>query len=86
MSTEPATQVYHVHLAEDVAAALDLASPIETDRIDYYDSGVWVSTDEGRDFFPYEHVLTIRERTAPEAVVAGTGGSAEPERADPDEF
>lgn len=85
MSTDPSTQVYHVHLADDVAASLDLASPIETDRIDYYDAGIWVWTDEGRDFFPYEHVLTIRERTTPEAVVAGPGG-AETEPTDPDEF
>lgn len=86
MSTDPSTQIYHVHLADDVAASLDLATPIETEHIDYYESGIWVSTADGRDFFPYEHVLTIRERTTGEAVVAGPGGSAEPERADPDQF
>lgn len=77
MSTEPTSKVYHVHLADDVATALDLPSPIETDRIDYYDAGIWVTTEAGRDFFPYEHVLTIRERSAPEPVVAGTAGGAE---------
>lgn len=86
MTSEPTTRVYHVHLSDDVAAALDLTSPIETDRIDYYDAGIWVGTDDGRDFFPYEHVLTIRERAPPEPVAPGAGGTGEPEPTEPDQF
>jgi hypothetical protein len=37
---------------------------IETERIDYYDSGVWVTVDTGRDFYPYERIAVIEERPA----------------------
>jgi hypothetical protein len=57
---------YEVHLATDAVKQLDVSSPVETDRIDYYDSGLWVGRPDGRDFFPYHQVLTIRERPAGE--------------------
>lgn len=85
MSTEPTTQVSRVHLADDDAAALDLPTPIETDRIDHYDAGIWVTSGAGRDFFPYEQVLTIRERSAPAPMVARAGGGTEPDAGDRDD-
>jgi len=53
---------YEVHLDEAVASALGIDSPVETGHIDYYDAGFWVDLPQGRDFYPYRHVLTIRER------------------------
>jgi len=75
MATDDAT-TYEVHLAADVADQLDVDSPLRTDRIDYYDSGFWITRPEGRDFFPYGEVLTIRERT---------GTTAEEEAEEPGE-
>lgn len=55
---------YEVHLTQAVAEQLEVDSPVTTDRVDFYDSGLWVGTPDGRDFYPYEHVLTVRERSA----------------------
>ncbi|MFB6121879.1 MAG: hypothetical protein ABEJ78_00265 [Haloferacaceae archaeon] len=55
---------YVVYLtAATVADEPTVESPISTDHIDFYDSGVWVSRDVGRDFFPYERIRLIREGT-----------------------
>lgn len=53
---------YEVHLTSDATGSAGVESPVRTDRLDFYDSGVWAHTDDGRDFFPYEHVQVIRER------------------------
>lgn len=61
-----ATSRTTVHLRSAVADELDVDSPLEADAIDYYDSGIWVTHAAGRDFFPYDQLLAIREReTAP---------------------
>ena len=52
--------VYTIHLKADPSTRDSL--PIETERIDYYDSGLWVHVDEGRDFYPYERIEVIQER------------------------
>lgn len=54
---------YEVHLTDAVAEQLEVDSPVTTDHVDFYDSGLWVGTRDGRDFYPYEHVLTVRERS-----------------------
>lgn len=64
MSTQTGELTYEVVIASDVADELGVDSPVETDHIDYYENGLWVTTAEGRDFYPYDHVLTIRERPA----------------------
>ncbi|MEF8855788.1 MAG: hypothetical protein V5A16_00040 [Haloplanus sp.] len=51
-------QSFAVYLTEE-ASPDDV--PLQADGIDFYDSGVWVSHAGGRDFFPYERVLRIRE-------------------------
>jgi hypothetical protein len=51
-------QSFAVYLTEE-ATPDDV--PLRADAIDFYDSGVWVSHAAGRDFFPYERVLRIRE-------------------------
>jgi hypothetical protein len=57
------SQSFTVYLTEE-ASVDDDGDPIRADDIDFYDSGVWVSHAGGRDFFPYERILRIREGTA----------------------
>ncbi|MDZ7701589.1 MAG: hypothetical protein U5J98_05705 [Halobacteriales archaeon] len=80
MSNEPTTHRYEVHLEAAVAEELGVESPVETERIDYYDSGCWLATEEGRDFVPYDRLLAIRERPAEPEAAART---AEPEAEGP---
>jgi hypothetical protein len=54
------TQSYAVYLTEAASADVD-ADPLHADAVDFYDSGVWVTHADGRDFFPYERVRRIRE-------------------------
>jgi len=60
-------QSFAVYLTEE--ASFDGGGPLRADGIDFYDSGVWVSHAGGRDFFPYERVLRIREAAADTAGV-----------------
>jgi hypothetical protein len=52
------TQSYALYLTDEVTVDGD---PLHADAVDFYDSGVWVTHADGRDFFPYERVLRIRE-------------------------
>ena len=36
-------------------------SPVTSDHLDFYDSGVWVQLYAAREFYPYEQVAKIRE-------------------------
>jgi hypothetical protein len=58
-----ASATYELYLTDEAADAFD-AMPIAVDAVEYYDSGVWVTHADGRDFFPYERVVRIRERPA----------------------
>jgi len=72
---------YTVHLRDESG----VAEPVETSRIDYYESGLWVHVDGGRDFYPYDRIDVIEEREAPPAVAAeeaGPEGSGEATQAD----
>jgi len=51
-------QSFAVYLTEEASPG---DAPLRADDVDFYDSGVWVSHADGRDFFPYERVLRIRE-------------------------
>jgi len=66
------TQSYALYLTDEVTVDGD---PLHADAVDFYDSGVWVTHADGRDFFPYERVLRIREgaeeATADEAETTG---------------
>ena len=55
-----ANQSYALYLTDEVSADVG-GDPLRVDAVDFYDSGVWVSHADGRDFFPYERVLRIRE-------------------------
>jgi hypothetical protein len=78
MAKQTQRHSYEVHLTADIVEELGIDSPISTDRIDYYDSGLWVTHQEGRDFYPYDHVLTIHERSSVQET-AGTAASAQGE-------
>jgi hypothetical protein len=66
------TQPYAVYLTE--VASADVDDPLHADAVDFYDSGVWVTHTDGRDFFPYERVRRIREGGADAAPESGTAG------------
>lgn len=73
-----ATPTYEVHLTD----VPNVPKHVETDEIRYYDSGIWVATDDGRTFFPWGRVTMIREPAGdgePEA--EGTALAAEEEEA-----
>lgn len=76
-------QSFTVHLTDEVSVDAD---PLHADAVEFYDSGVWVSHADGRDFFPYERVLRIREGVAADgddsAAVADDSGPATGERRD----
>jgi hypothetical protein len=55
-----ANQSYALYLTDEVSADVG-GDPLHADAVDFYDSGVWVTHADGRDFFPYERVLRIRE-------------------------
>jgi len=82
-ATTGATE-YEVYLSLDEESDLPVDSPVETTAIDYYDSGIWVSLDEGRAFFPYAQLRMIRERpgstTTAEAVESESLESATSEQ------
>ena len=79
---------YTVYLRDESG----VAEPVETSRIDYYDSGLWVHVDGGRDFYPYDRIEVIEEReAAPAAATAEAGAEAsgeatEIEEADGEEY
>ncbi|WP_202932597.1 hypothetical protein [Halorussus salinus] len=38
-----------------------VTSPVQGHELEFYDTGVWLNREEGRNFFPYEQIRTIRE-------------------------
>lgn len=74
---------YRVRLT--AAASDGDGGTVETERIDYYDSGIWVTVGGGRDFYPYERIAVIEERPAAafesvdEAAADGEAGGDEPD-------
>lgn len=69
-----AQQSFAVYLTEE--SSLD-DGPLHAEGIDFYDSGVWVSHTDGRDFFPYERVLRIREGAVADETGADEAGAAD---------
>lgn len=64
---------YEVYLSESERTD----SPVRSDRLDFYDSGVWVQVDEGREFYPYGRIRKIRE--VEDGQSGPTGGEEETE-------
>lgn len=62
---DPAKPMYVVYLRETDIPGVEISSPVETDRLEFYDTGIWAAREDGgRDFFPWERVALIREVTA----------------------
>ena len=60
-------RTYSVYLIErhgDQGGKREVTSPVVGDEVDFYDSGVWLSHETGRNFFPYGQVRTILEHPA----------------------
>lgn len=74
MSTQSSGLTYEVVVEGDVADELGLDAPIETDHIDYYDTGIWLSLERERVFVPFRTVAAIRELPAPAELVASESG------------
>ena len=66
-----ATQTFEVFLTDEASDEFGSAS-IRADSVDFYDSGVWLSHADGRDFFPYRRVLRIREGGSADAATDDT--------------
>ena len=69
---------YSVYLTErqgSQGGERQVTSPIKGTELDFYDSGVWLTRETGRNFFPYGEVRTIREH--PEGG-HGEGGQQDP--------
>ena len=56
-------KVYDVYLvpSERSEGNRNIVSPVEGHDAEFYDTGVWLSREGGRNFFPYKQVRTIRE-------------------------
>lgn len=70
--TTTSAPTYEVHLRTAELPDTGMTSPVETDRIDFYDTGIWVTREDNeRVFFPWDRVDMIREvPAAPEEAAA----------------
>ena len=57
---------YSVYLVEhgESGGKRHVTSPVEGHELEFYDTGVWLDRETGRNFFPYEQIRTIREHPA----------------------
>ncbi|MFC7046468.1 hypothetical protein ACFQH6_14585 [Halobacteriaceae archaeon GCM10025711] len=63
---------YTVHL---VSYDKQYTEPVTGDAVEWYDTGVWLSTGDGRHFFPYQQVRAVHEHGA-ETTEPETGETA----------
>lgn len=59
------------------AESRPIVSPITGHEIDFYESGVWLTRENGRNFFPYGQIRTIREHTGEEGPDRGDESPSE---------
>lgn len=55
---------YSVYLIErhgEQGGKREVTSPVSGHKLKFYDTGVWLDRETGRNFFPYEQIRTIRE-------------------------
>ncbi|WP_134669790.1 hypothetical protein [Halorussus marinus] len=55
---------YSVYLVEHPGSQggeRQVTSQVDGTGLDFYESGVWLTRESGRNFFPYEQIRTIRE-------------------------
>ncbi|WP_202935091.1 hypothetical protein [Halorussus amylolyticus] len=65
--------VYLVQHPGSQGGERQVTSPVSGSALDFYESGVWLTREEGKNFFPYEQIRTIREHP---------GGDSETESSD----
>ncbi len=56
--------VYSVYLVQrhgEQGGKREVTSPVKGHKLEFYDTGVWLDREAGRNFFPYEQIRTIRE-------------------------
>lgn len=77
--SERTYSVYLVERAGSQGGERQVTSPVRGTALDFYDSGVWLTREAGRNFFPYDQIRTIRERTdgESEAGAADEEGASE---------
>lgn len=81
--TESTYSVYLVRRGEEQGGKRAVTSPVTGHELTFYDTGVWLDRETGRNFFPHEQVRTIREH--PEGERETRASDVEPGRADASE-
>jgi hypothetical protein len=74
---ESTYSVYLVRRNGEQGGKREVTSPVPGHELEFYDTGVWVDRETGRNFFPYEQIRTIREH--PEGRRAERASTAETE-------
>ncbi|UPV74567.1 hypothetical protein M0R89_00510 [Halorussus limi] len=59
--SESVYSVYLVQRPGEQGGKREVTSPVRGHELKFYDSGVWLDREEGRNFFPYDQIRTIRE-------------------------
>lgn len=59
--SESTYSVYLIERSGEQGGERGVTSPVQGHGLDFYDSGVWLNHENGRNFFPYEQIRTIRE-------------------------
>lgn len=59
--SESTYSVYLVQRHGEQGGKREVTSPVQGNELEFYDTGVWLDRDRGRNFFPYEQIRTIRE-------------------------
>ena len=71
---ESTYSVYLVQRHGEQGGKREVTSPVSGHSLEFYDTGVWLDRETGRNFFPYEQIRTIREH--PEGGAADTSQQA----------
>ncbi|WP_198662035.1 hypothetical protein [Halorussus litoreus] len=59
--SESTYSVYLVQRHGEQGGKREVTSPVSGHELDFYETGVWLDHDTGRNFFPYGQIRTIRE-------------------------
>lgn len=64
--SEHTYSVYLIERQGSQGGERQVTSPVRGSELDFYDSGVWLTREAGRNFFPYDEIRTIREHAEEE--------------------
>jgi len=62
--SESTYSVYLVQRRGEQGGKRAVTSPVSGHELDFFETGVWLDREAGRNFFPYEQIRTIREHPA----------------------